>query len=64
MAKIILSKSKNKEFFVSVTANNNKKLVHSETFRTRQGAKNNVQALKKIIPKAKIVDNTKPKNRK
>ena len=57
--RIELNNSRNKQFFVNVTAGNNKKLVHSETFKTRQGAKNNITALKKIIPGATVVDNTK-----
>ena len=58
--KIQINKSANKQFFVKVTASNNKTLVHSETFKTKQGALNNVEALKKMIPTARIVDNTKP----
>lgn len=59
--RIEINKSKNKEIFVSVKSANNRKIVTSETYKNITGAKNAVNALKKIIKNPVVVDNTKKK---
>ena len=58
--KIEINKAKNKEFFLTLKASNNKKVMTSgETYKTLQGVKNAIKATKKIIKGAIIIDNTK-----
>ena len=60
--RIELNKSTNKQYFLSVKGINNRKIVHSETYKTHQGAENALDFLKKLIKNPVVVDNTKKKS--
>jgi uncharacterized protein YegP (UPF0339 family) len=57
--KIVISKAKNGQTFITLKGGNNKKLVHSETYKSHRGAENAANNLKKVIPNAKIIDKAK-----
>lgn len=61
--RIVIKGSKNKQKYVVVKAANNKILANTETYKTNQGVNNVVKALKKVIKNAKVIDETKKKNR-
>lgn len=57
--RIVIKPSGNKEKYVVVKSANNKTLAHTETYKTNQGVKSAVKALKKVVKNAKIIDETK-----
>jgi len=59
--RIVIEKSKNKQLFVKLVAPNNKILMHSETMKSKQAIKNNVEAMKQVAKTAIVEDRTKKK---
>ena len=60
--RIEINKATNKQFFLTLKSGNNKKVMTSgETYKTKQGVENAVEAAKKIIKGAVVVDKTKKK---
>jgi len=57
--KIIISRAKNKELYVTVKAKNNKTIATTETYKRMQGATNAAEALKKVVKNAVVVDKSK-----
>ncbi len=57
--KIEINKAKNDEYFLTVKSANNKKVMTSgETYKSVQGVKRAVEAVKKIVKNAEVVDKT------
>ena len=55
-----INQARNKEYFLTLKSANNKKVMTSgETYKTQQGVKNAVKAVKKIVKNAKVIDTTK-----
>ncbi len=60
--KIEINRAKNNEYFLTLKAANNKKVLTSgETYKTKQGVNNAVKAAKKIVRGAEVVDKTQNK---
>jgi len=58
--KIEINKAKNKEYFLTIKSANNKKVMTSgETYKSIQGVKKELGAVKKIIKNPTVVDKTK-----
>lgn len=51
-------KASNGQFFWTLKGGNNEKLCTSETFVSKHGAQNGVDAVKKIAPGARTIDRT------
>ena len=61
--RIEINRAKNKQLFLTIKSANNKKILHSETYKSRQGVETALKAAKKIIKNPKIVDNTRGKKK-
>lgn len=61
--RIVVKPAKNKQVVVSLTSANNKKVMTSETYKTRASAFNAVRAIKKIVKNPIVVDKTNPKKK-
>ena len=59
--RIVIEKAANKQLFVKLVAPNNKILMHSETMKSRQAIKKNVEAMKQVAKTAVVEDKTKKK---
>lgn len=59
--RIEINKATNKELFLSIRSANNKKIVHSETYKNRQSVNKAIKVLEKIIKNPEVVDKTKKK---
>ena len=57
--RIVIKKATNKQAYIVVKSTNNKTLASTETYKTNQGVKNAVKALKKVVKNAKVVDERK-----
>ena len=57
--KIIIQLAKNKQPYVVVKSPNNRVLSTSETYKSKAGANNLVDALKKALKNPVVVDKTK-----
>jgi uncharacterized protein YegP (UPF0339 family) len=61
--RIIIKESKDNQKYIVVKSANNKIIVNSETYKTKQSAEKSVKALEKVIKNAKVVDQTKKINK-
>ena len=59
--KIVIKSSTNKQTYVVVQGKNNKILATTETYKTKQGSNNAVEALKKVVKNAVVIDKTTKK---
>jgi len=59
--RIVIKDSTNKQKYAIVKSANNKTIAQTETYKTNQGVENAVDALKKIIKNATVVDQRKKK---
>lgn len=57
--RIVVKISTNKQKYAVVKSPNNKIIATTETYKTKQGVENAVEALKKIIKNAIVIDETK-----
>lgn len=57
--RIIIKESIDGQKYIVVKSANNKIIVNSEMYKTTQNAKKSVQALKKVVKNAVVVDQTK-----
>lgn len=62
--RIVIKPAKNKQVFVSLTSANNKKVMTSETYKSRAAANNAVKAIKKIVKNPVVVDMTQKKSKR
>ncbi len=58
MARFIIRKNASNQFWFVMQANNNKTILLSEMYTTKQAAKNGIQAIKQEAASAQIVDET------
>lgn len=61
--KIIIKQAKNKQTFIVVKGGNNETIVTGETYKSKQGAKRGIAALKKVLKNAVVIDRTKKKGK-
>lgn len=59
--RIVIKKATNKQAYIVVKSINNRTLASTETYKTNQGVKNAVKALKKVVKNAKVIDERKGK---
>lgn len=59
--RIVIKSSSNRQKYVILKSANNKILASTETYKTNQGIDSAVNALKKVVKNALIVDQTKKK---
>ena len=57
--KIVVLQATNRQKYVLVKSANNKVVAQTETYKTNQGVSNAVDALKRIVKNAMVVDKTK-----
>lgn len=57
--KLVISRAKNKELYVTVKGKNGKIIATTETYKRMLGAKNAARALKKVVKNAVVVDKTR-----
>lgn len=57
--KIVVMQATNKQKYVLVKSANNKVVAQTETYKTNQGVGNSIEALKKIVKNAVVIDKTK-----
>lgn len=58
MAKFVIRKNVAGEYWFVMHANNNKTVLQSETYKSKQGAQNGIQAIKQEAASAQVVDDT------
>ena len=58
-AKFVLFKGKNNQFYFNFKASNGKKVLQSEGYKLKSSALKTIKVIKKLVGKAKIVDETK-----
>lgn len=60
--RIVIKDTKNKQTITELIGGNNKVLMVSETLKTKAAADNNIKAVQKLVPNAKIIDLRKTAN--
>jgi hypothetical protein len=58
MGKFTIKESSNNQFYWLLKADNNEIIATSETYTTKQACKDSIEAVKRIVPSADIIDET------
>lgn len=62
--RLVVKKATNKQKYILIKGKNNETIATTETYKSDSGVKKGINALKKVVKNAVVVDKTKPIKKK